>query len=122
MERGAAVSDRGYNQAIESGRRNLQMGRSRPPGLRQPIRGRSSTMSHVTYAIVEHDGGWAYKVGDVYSETFPTREAAHEAAARAAGEQRLRGEGGPIEYEDSSGQWHEEEESGDDRPDTEVKD
>ena len=79
-------------------------------------------MSHVTYAIVEHDGGWAYKVGDVYSETFPTREAAHEAAARAAGEQRLRGEGGPIEYEDSSGQWHEEEESGDDRPDTEVKD
>ena len=41
-------------------------------------------MSHVTYTVVEHDGGWAYKVGDVFSETFATREAAHAAAARAA--------------------------------------
>ena len=37
-------------------------------------------MSHVTYTVVEHDGGWAYKVGDVFSETFPTHEAAHAAA------------------------------------------
>jgi Uncharacterized protein conserved in bacteria (DUF2188) len=79
-------------------------------------------MSHVTYTIVEHDGGWAYKVGDVFSETFTTREAAHAAAARAAQEQRAPGQGGPIEYEDSSGRWHEEEERGDDRPDTDVKD
>ena len=79
-------------------------------------------MSHVTYAVVEHDGGWAYKVGDVYSETFATREAAQAAAARAAREQRTPGAGGPIEYEDSSGRWHEEQERGDDRPDTEVKD
>ncbi|MGA8584094.1 MAG: DUF2188 domain-containing protein [Roseiarcus sp.] len=79
-------------------------------------------MSHVTYAVVEHDGGWAYKVGDVYSETFATQKAAHAAAARAAREQRTPGQGGPIEYEDSSGRWHEEEERGDDRPGTEVKD
>jgi Uncharacterized protein conserved in bacteria (DUF2188) len=79
-------------------------------------------MSHVTYTVVEHDGGWAYKVGDVFSETFPTHEAALAAAARAAQEQRARGQGGPIEYEDSSGKWHEEQESGDDRPDTDVKD
>ena len=79
-------------------------------------------MSHVTYTVVEHDGGWAYKVGDVFSETFATREAAHAAAARAAQEQRTPGQGGPIEYEDRSGRWHEEEESGDDRPDTDVKD
>jgi hypothetical protein len=78
-------------------------------------------MSHVTYTVVEHDGGWAYKVGDVFSETFPTHEAAHAAAARAAQEQRAPGQGGPIEYEDSSGRWHEEQESGDDRPDTDVK-
>ncbi len=51
-------------------------------------------MSHVTYAVVEHDGGWAYKVGDVYSETFATREAAHAAAARAAREQRVPGRAG----------------------------
>ena len=48
-------------------------------------------MSHVTYTVVEHDGGWAYKAGDVFSETFPTREAAHAAAARAAQEQRVPG-------------------------------
>jgi Uncharacterized protein conserved in bacteria (DUF2188) len=39
-------------------------------------------MSHVTYKVVEHDGGWAYKVGDVFSETFPTHDAAQAAAAR----------------------------------------
>ena len=52
-------------------------------------------MSHVTYTVVEHDGGWAYKVGDVFSETFPTHEAAHAAAARAAQEQRAPGAGRP---------------------------
>jgi hypothetical protein len=79
-------------------------------------------MSHVTYTVVEHDGGWAYKVGDVFSETFRTREAAHAAAALAASEQRAPGEGGAIEYEDRSGRWHDELARGDDRPDTEVKD
>jgi hypothetical protein len=79
-------------------------------------------MSHVTYTVIEHDGGWAYKVGDVFSETFPTREDAHAAAERAAQEQRAPGQGGPIEYEDASGRWHEEEESGDDRPETDVQD
>jgi hypothetical protein len=57
-----------------------------------------------------------------WATTFATREAAHGAAARAAREQRTPGQGGPIEYEDSSGRWREEEEKGDDRPDTEVKD
>ena len=28
-------------------------------------------MSHVTYKIVEHDGGWAYKVDGVFSEPIP---------------------------------------------------
>ena len=62
-------------------------------------------MSHVTYMVVEHDGGWAYKVGEVFSETFATRAEAHTAAARAAQEQRAPGEGGPIDYEDSGGRW-----------------
>jgi hypothetical protein len=79
-------------------------------------------MSHVTYTVVEHDGGWAYKVGDVFSETFPSRQEAHAAAERAAQEQRVPGQSSAIEYEDSSGRWHEEEESGDDRPDTDVQD
>jgi hypothetical protein len=51
-------------------------------------------MAHVTYDIVEHDGGFAYKVGDVFSETFPTHQAAHDAATAAAQRQQLEGEGG----------------------------
>ena len=79
-------------------------------------------MTHVVYEVVEHDGGWAYKVGDVFSETFPTREIAHAAAAQAAQEQRTPGETETIEYEDREGQWHEETAKGNDRPDSEVKD
>ena len=40
-------------------------------------------MTQVAYHVVEHDGGWAYKVGEVFSETFPSKELAHAAAARA---------------------------------------
>jgi hypothetical protein len=67
-------------------------------------------------------GGWAYKAGDVFSETFRTRQAAQAGAERAAQEQRAPGESVPIEFEDSAGRWHEEDESGDDRPDAQVKD
>ena len=30
-------------------------------------------MTHVTYKIVEHDGGWAYTVDGVFSEPFANR-------------------------------------------------
>jgi hypothetical protein len=79
-------------------------------------------MTKVTYEIVEHDGGWAYKVGDVFSESFPTREDALTAAKRAAAEQQLPGETESIEYEDERGKWHQEIDLGDDRPETEVVD
>ena len=47
-------------------------------------RGRS--MAKVTYHIVEHDGGWAYQVDGVFSETFPSHDAARAGgAARGAG-------------------------------------
>ena len=78
-------------------------------------------MSHVTYQIVEHDGGWAYKVGDVFSESFATEDLAYRAARKAAREQKTPGENEVIQYEDSSGKWHEEAAVGNDRPDTEVK-
>ena len=78
-------------------------------------------MAHVIYAIVEHDGGWAYKVGDVFSETVPSHDAARRAAERAAREQTISGDTTPIEYEDDAGRWHEETASGTDRPKTEVK-
>jgi hypothetical protein len=79
-------------------------------------------MTKVTYQIVEHDGGWAYKVGDVFSESFSTRDDAVAAARRAAAEQRVAGETGAIEYEDERGKWHQEVDPGDDRPETEVID
>ena len=49
-------------------------------------------MARVKYAIVEHDGGWAYKVDGTFSETFRSREAAHYAACRAALEQQQPGD------------------------------
>jgi hypothetical protein len=70
---------------------------------------------------VEHDGGWAYKSGGVFSEPFASREAAVAAAKRAAAEQELPGAGETIEYEDEKGTWHVEFDPGDDRPDAEVE-
>jgi hypothetical protein len=79
-------------------------------------------MSDVTYEIVEHDGGWAYKVGDVYSEPYPTHAEALKAAQTAAEEQKAPGETEVIEFEDSSGKWHTETARGTDRPNTTIKD
>jgi hypothetical protein len=79
-------------------------------------------MSKVAYHVVEHDGGWAYKVDGVFSETFPSHDAATRAAKRAAAEQRTPGETGEIEYETRAGKWKTEHARGDDRPTTEVVD
>ena len=56
-------------------------------------------MSRVTYKIIEHDGGWAYTVSGVFSETYPSHAAALAAAKRAAAEQRTPGRSEVIEYE-----------------------
>ena len=79
-------------------------------------------MAKLVYRIVKHEDGWAYKVGDVFSETFPTHAAALAAARIAAGEQKVPGETVGIEYETADGVWHEELDPGSDRPRTEVKD
>ena len=78
-------------------------------------------MSEVTYSIVEHDGGWAYRLDGVYSETFRSREAAEKAADAAASEQRVPGETEVIRYQDAKGHWHEEVATGQDRPETHVE-
>lgn len=79
-------------------------------------------MSEITYEIVEHDGGWAYKVDGAFSEPFPTHAAALKAAQLAAAEQKIPGHTEQIEYEDESGRWHTETARGSDRPDTHIKD
>ncbi len=78
-------------------------------------------MIRVVYEVVEHDGGWAYKLGDVFSEPFPTRDEALAQAKVVAEEQELPGEPATIEYEDEKGEWHEELSPGDDRPEAVVK-
>jgi hypothetical protein len=79
-------------------------------------------MTKVTYEIIRHEDGWAYKARGTISETFPSHDAALEAARTAAGEQRVPGETVGIEYETADGKWHEEVDPGSDRPKTAVKD
>jgi hypothetical protein len=79
-------------------------------------------MSEVTYEIVKHDDGWAYKVNGVFSEAFASHAAALKAAQAAAAEQRVPGATTVIQYETADGKWHTETASGSDRPATAVKD
>jgi hypothetical protein len=65
-------------------------------------------MSDVTCEIVEHDGGWDYRVDGAFSEPFLTHSQARAAAARAAGEQRVSGETTGIPWEDADGHLHDE--------------
>jgi hypothetical protein len=78
-------------------------------------------MAHVTYRIVEHDGGWAYQSDGTYSETFSSHDAAKAAAIRAAREQKVPDKNAAIEYETADGRWVTEDADGHDRPDTEVE-
>jgi hypothetical protein len=79
-------------------------------------------MTALTYHLVEHDGGWAYKADGTFSETFRTRDDAHRAAVRAASEQEQPGQTTRILYEDSVGNWHDLVSPGSDRPSTSVDD
>jgi hypothetical protein len=78
-------------------------------------------LAKVTYEIVEHDGGWAYRVDGAFSEAFPSHDAARRAAERAAKEQLAPGEATGISYEDRDGRWHDEVSAGNDRPQTDVE-
>jgi hypothetical protein len=78
-------------------------------------------MQLVTYRIVEHDGGFAYTVDGVFSETFASYGQALRAAQAAAREQSVAGETTGIRFEDANGQWHDEIADGHDRPVTDVE-
>ena len=78
-------------------------------------------MAKLTYEIVQHDGGWAYRANGTYSESFPTHDAARKAAERVAREQLAPGETTTISYEDERGHWHDEISEANDRPDVDVK-
>jgi hypothetical protein len=78
-------------------------------------------MTKITYEVVQHDGGRAYRVDGVFSETFRSHDLARRAAERAAQEQLAPGETTNISFEDKGGHWHDEISAGDDRPETDVK-
>ncbi|WP_274427101.1 DUF2188 domain-containing protein [Chelativorans sp. YIM 93263] len=77
-------------------------------------------MPRVTYEVVEHDGGWAYKMGGAFSESYASREEALRAAEQAAEAHESAGADEHIQYQDPQGRWHEEMESGEDRPEVNV--
>ena len=79
-------------------------------------------MTKIIYDIIEHDGGWAFKLGDTISETFKTHEGALAAAKRVAVEQQRPGQTDGISWEDDKGRWHDEVSRGDDRPEVDIQD
>jgi hypothetical protein len=81
-----------------------------------------NVMTKLVYEVVQHDGGWAYKVGDVFSEAHATHDLAAAAARSAAAKQQQGAENEVIEYQDQQGKWHTETAKGDDRPETSVVD
>jgi len=76
----------------------------------------------VHYQIVKHADGWAYKLGDIFSETFSSHDDALKAARDAAARQELGGTTQVISYEDKDGVWHQEIADGGDRPEADVID
>jgi hypothetical protein len=79
-------------------------------------------MTEIHYKIVQHDGGWTYKLGDVFADTYATHDDALAAARAVAMEQQLSGETVPISWQDADGKWHEEVAQGTDRPIVDVDD
>jgi hypothetical protein len=102
--------------------KKVQLGPQTSEKSRHNIKIEQSPTSAITYEIVQHDGGWAYKVNGVFSEAFQTHADALDAAQSAAAEQELPGDAETIEYEDEKGEWHSETVSGRDRPHAVVKD
>lgn len=79
-------------------------------------------MVKIVYEIVPHDGGWAYRLGTVYSESFATHDQALEAVRIVVAEQQVGDEPVTISFQDESGRWLEEYSDGGDRPEIEVVD
>lgn len=79
-------------------------------------------MTKLVYEVVRHDGGWAYRVDGVYSETFASHTLAAKAAHAAASKQQQSATTEVIEYQDKQGRWHVETAKGTDRPETSVQD
>lgn len=76
----------------------------------------------ITYHVAEHDEGYAYRVGDVWSESFADHDAALAAARSAAERQQVGGDSAEITFQLADGTWQTQKVDGGDRPETEVVD
>src|ERR1700730_2992027 len=65
-------------------------------------------MTRIIYEVVEHDGGWAYQVDGVFSETFPSHDLARAAADRAAKEQIVPGDAMGFRTKIRHRRWYDE--------------
>ena len=65
-------------------------------------------MSKLTYEIVEVEGGFAYRVGDATSETFPSRDDARAAADEAAKRVQSDVDKAAASDEGDARRWHDE--------------
>lgn len=79
-------------------------------------------MTKITYHVAEHDGGFGYRLGDVWSETYADHDTALAAARSAAERQHLEGRDAEISFQLADGRWQSEHASGGDRPETEIID
>lgn len=82
----------------------------------------TSRTRKLTNHVGEHDGGYGYRLGDVWSETFADHDSALAAAKSAAQRQHVEGRDAEILYQLADGRWQSEHVDGEDRPDTEVVD
>lgn len=73
----------------------------------------------IVYHVGSHDGGWAYRLNDVWSEPYATHAAAQAAAQQAAHRQHLSGKSAEILYQAKDGSWRREY-VGDERPEASV--
>jgi Uncharacterized protein conserved in bacteria (DUF2188) len=114
--------NRGYATTVNRSADDERIGTVQKTFERAGVQSRKDRMTNIVYEIVEHDGGWAYKLGDVFSETYPSKELATAAANDVAERQQVAGEPEVVQYQDAKGSWREESVSGDDRPEVDVRD
>jgi hypothetical protein len=77
---------------------------------------------HITYHVGPHDGGYAYRLEDAWSETFSSHDAALKAAKSAAQRQQVEGKDARITFQLPDATWVTEYAEGGDRPETDVVD
>lgn len=65
-------------------------------------------MTKLNYEIVERDGGYAWKLGDAISETYPTRDAATAAAIEDSARRQSGTAPQTPETEGDARRWHNE--------------